>query len=104
MTRSKNFGSITIFDDRYALVYEPDDRGVINVVRCIPLDGQILYECLGHYDKRRKPIPYYMLAVSSREVKTRYEAVFGYKPWTVREIQPGEEAETILTDMKRMPL
>lgn len=104
MKRGKNFGSITIFDNRCALVYEPDDKGVICVVRCIPLDGQILYECLGHYDKRQKPVPCYLLATSVKEAKARYHYFFGYNAWTVKEVPPGEEADRILTDPHKMPL
>lgn len=104
MKRGKNFGSITVFDDRCALVYEPDDKGVICVVRCIPLDGQILYECLGHYDKRCKPLSYYLLASNGKEAKKRYRFFFGYEPWSLREIPPGDEAESILTNPNKMPL
>ena len=104
MKRGKNCGSITVFNDKRALIYEPDERGVICAVRVVPLDGQFLFECCGNYDKRQKPVTHYLLAASKKEAESEYENLFGWRPWSVRVIPPGDEAEAILTDIKKMPI
>lgn len=93
------------------LVYEQNewitDCGVVSqttLKRCIPDDGVFLFEIKATYAKQVPSCKYYYLGTSTKDARERFTNTMSWMKITeVRLIPPGEEAERVLTDPKRMP-
>lgn len=85
--------------------YTTDERGVKSASRCVPYTGVTLFEIKATYAKSVPSSTYYYLGRTKKDATSRFMSVMGrYMTITsLREIPPGDEAESILTDMYRMP-
>lgn len=74
------------------------------LARCVPHHGVCLYEVLATYAQSVPPSTYYVLGRTMREARARVQDWYGLTVKSVRLIPPGQEAERILTDPRRMPM
>lgn len=90
------------------LIYEDyaTEHGCGTVVkRCIPHDGVFLFEIRATYAKCNPCTAYYILGRTKKEAVERFANTMGWMGiCSVRLIPPGEEAESILTDWRKMPM
>ena len=86
------------------LVYKNMGNNMVSLLRCIPHEGQLLYEVSGTLHKSKPNTTQRFLAESEREAKERYLYLYGWKATSCRYIPPGDEAESILSDPSKMPL
>lgn len=95
---------VKVKSKRCDLVYGSTGDNIVTLLRCIPHERQLLYEVGGTYAKTKPNTYRNFLAESAKEAKERYKQLFGWNATACRYIEPGDEAEIILTDPLRMPL